>query len=95
MSLSEQIEYVGRAVSELGYLNVETASPKPVTLSGTKGVRFEMTMRTKEGLNVKGLAQAASKGGKSYYILYLAPAEHYYAANVANAVAVMDTASLP
>ena len=33
MSLSEQIEYVGRSVSELDFLNVETKSPKPVTLS--------------------------------------------------------------
>lgn len=95
MSLSEQIEFVSRAVSELDYLNVETASPKPVTLSGTKGVRFEMTMRTKDGLNMKGLAQAVSKDSKSYYIVYLAPTEHYYGANLANAVAVMDSATLP
>ena len=62
---------------------------------GTKGVRFEITMRTKDGLNMKGMAQAVSKGGKSYYIVYLAPAEHYYAANLANAVAVMDSVTLP
>ncbi len=95
MSLSEQMEFVSSAVSALDYQKVETLNPKPVTLGGVKGVRFELTGKTSDGLNIKGMAQAVSNKGLSYYIVYLAPAEHYYDASLTNAVAVMDSAKLP
>lgn len=93
-SLSEQISYMERSVATLGYLAVEAKSPKPVDLGGVRAVRFELTMRTKEGLNYKGLAQATSHKGKAYYILYLAPEVHYYDQSLKNAVAAMDSARL-
>lgn len=95
MSLSEQMEFVSGSIAQLDYHKVEVASPKPVTISGVKGVRFELTGVTTEGLNVRGLAQAVSKGGLNYYVVYLAPAEHYYDANLSNAIAVMDSVKLP
>lgn len=95
MSLSEQMEYVSTAVGELDYLKIETANPKPVTVSEAKGVRFELTARTKDGLDMRGLAQAVSKKGLNYYIIYLAPAEHYYDASLKNVTATMDSQKLP
>lgn len=95
MSLSEQMEFVAQSVGGLDLSRVTTTAPKPVTLGDSKGVRFELTAVTKDGLNMRGLAQAVSKGGLSYYIVYLAPAEHYYAATLPNAVAVMDSGKLP
>ncbi|ESQ92004.1 hypothetical protein ABAC460_03650 [Asticcacaulis sp. AC460] len=95
MSLSEQIEFVTQSVTELDYLRVTSSSPKPVTISGVRGVRFELSGKTPDGLNVKGLGQAVSKDGKNYYIVYLAPAEHYYQASLSNVIAVMDSAKLP
>jgi hypothetical protein len=94
-SLSEQISYMERAIATLGYLAVEAKSPKPVDLGGVRAVRFELSMRTKEGLNYKALAQATTHKGKAYYILYLAPEVHYYDLSLKNAVAAMDTAKLP
>lgn len=95
MSLSEQMEYVATALTVLDYQKVETQSPKPVTVSGAKGVRFEFTAKTSDGLNIKGLAQAVSKDKKNFYVIYIAPAEHYYDAGVKNAVAAMDSEVLP
>ena len=95
MSLSEQMEFVAQSVTALDYHKVETANPKPVQVGAVKGVRFELTAVTSEGLNIKGLAQAVSSNGKSYYIVYLAPAEHYYDAYLKNVTAVMDSAKLP
>lgn len=95
MSLSEQMEYVATALSVLDYQKVETANPKPVTVGTAKGVRFEFTAKTTEGLNMKGLAQAVSKNKLNYYIVYVAPAEHYYDAGLKNAVAAMDSEQLP
>lgn len=95
MSLSEQMEYVATAAGELDMQKVETSNPKPVTVSEAKGVRFELTAKTSTGLNMRGLAQAVSKKGKSYYIVYLAPAEHYYEATAKNVAATMDSQKLP
>ncbi len=95
MSLSEQMEFVAASVTALDYQKVTTLNPKPVTIGDSKGVRFEFTARTTDGLNMHGLAQAVSKGGLSYYIVYIAPEEHYYQASLANATAVMDSAKLP
>jgi hypothetical protein len=95
MSLSEQMEYVATALSVLDYQKVETSNPKPVTVGTAKGVRFEFTAKTTEGLNIKGLAQAVSKNKLNYYIIYVAPAEHYYDAGVKNAAAAMDSEQLP
>ena len=95
MSLSEQMEYVATAAGELDLLKVETSNPKPVTIGDAKGVRFGLTAKTSSGLDMRGLAQAVSKKGKTYYIVYLAPAEHYYDATLKNVVATMDSQKLP
>lgn len=95
MSLSEQMEYVAAAVSELDYQKVETRNPQPVTIGNSKGVRFEFTARTTDGLNIRGLAQAVSDKGLSYYIVYIAPEEHYYDATLPNVKATMDSVKLP
>lgn len=95
MSLSEQMEFVAESIAQTGYNKVETNNPQPVTVDGVKGVRFELTGVTKAGLNIRGLAQAVSKGGLNYYVVYLAPGEHYYDASLKNVTAVMDSVKLP
>ncbi len=95
MSLSEQMEFVSRAVGELDYQKVETSNPQPVKAGDAHGVRFEITARTTDGLNMRGLAQVVNSKGLSYYVIYLAPAEHYYDASLKNATAVMDSLKLP
>ncbi|MFT3996276.1 MAG: hypothetical protein QM667_12570 [Asticcacaulis sp.] len=95
MSYSEQIEFVSTSLSALDYQKIETSTPRPVDLNGTRAVRFDITAKTPEGLNIKGLAQAASKGGHGYYIIYLAPEEHYYGLSLNDATATMDSAKLP
>jgi len=90
MSLSEQIEYVATAVGALDYQKIETSAPKPVTIGDAKGVRFEIRAKTSEGLNIRGLAQAVSKSGLNYYVVYLAPESHYYATSLAAVQATMD-----
>ena len=95
MSLSEQMEFVSRSVSALDYQKVETGNPQPVMVGAVKGIRFEFTARTTEGLDMRGLAQAVSSKGLSYYVVYIAPAEHFYGANLKNATAAMDSVKLP
>lgn len=94
MSLSEQMEFVATSLNVLEYQKVETDNPKPVTVGDSRGVRFEFTAKTSDGLDIKGVAQAVSKGGLNYYIIYLAPAEHYFDARLKDALAVMDSAKV-
>jgi len=95
MSLSEQMEFVAASVSELDYQKVETRNPQPVAIGNNRGVRFEFTARTTDGLNIRGLAQAVSDKNLSYYIVYIAPEEHYYDASLSNVKAAMDSVKLP
>ena len=95
MSLSEQMEFVSRSVAALDYQKVETSNPQPVMIGAVKGIRFEFTARTADGLNIRGLAEAVSSKGVNYYVVYLAPAEHYYNASLKNATAAMDSVKLP
>lgn len=93
MSVSEQIEFVADSVSAMDYQRVETARPRPVKFGQAPGVRFDITALTKEGLEMKGLgAVARGASGQLYVVLYLAPAEHYFAASLPEAESVIASA---
>ena len=54
-------------------------------------MRFDLTARTAEGLEVSGTAQVAQKDDKLFLILYLAPTEHYFAALLPEVESVMNS----
>ncbi|MFT4090641.1 MAG: hypothetical protein QM645_07910 [Asticcacaulis sp.] len=91
MSFQEHIEYVSTSLGVIDLQQVTTSSPKPVDLGGTRAVRFDITAKTPEGLDLKGVAQAYSKGNLNYYIIYIAPAEHYYGAALNDVLTTMDS----
>lgn len=91
MSITEQVEFVADSVTALDYERVETSAVRPVDISGQRAVRFELTGRTKEGLDIRGLGQVLRRDDKLYVAIYLAPAEHYYQASLASAEAAMTS----
>lgn len=91
MSVTEQVEFVADSVTALDYQRVETSGLRPVEIAGERGVRFDIQAQTSEGLDIKGLGQAVRRGDRLYVAIYLAPAEHYFAASRASAEAVMDS----
>ena len=91
MSISEQVEFVADSVTALDYERVETAGVRPVEIGGQRAVRFELTARTKEGLDIRGLGQVLKHEGKLYVAIYLAPAEHYFQASLSSAEAAMTS----
>ena len=95
MTLNDHMDFVSRTLGELELQKVEIANPKPVQISGVKGIRFEAVGKTKKGLNMKVLAQAVTKGEKTYYMIYMAPQEHYYDATLNDAITTMDSLKLP
>ncbi|MEG1452603.1 hypothetical protein [Brevundimonas sp.] len=94
MGVLEQVEFVRDSVEAYGFTRVESASPRPVTVSEQRGVRFDLTATTAAGLQIKGFGQLVAKDGAAYVAIYLAPAEHFYPASQASALAAMDSLSL-
>lgn len=90
MSVTEQVEFVADSVTALGYERVTTTAPRPVTINGQRGVRFDFTAVNPDGLNYKGVGQAVKRDDKLFVAIYLAPEEHYFAASLASATAAMD-----
>lgn len=87
----EQIEFVRDSIEGLAYERVETANPRPVSLAGQRGVRFDVTARTAQGLDIKGFGQVVTRGEQAYVALYLAPAEHFFDRSQASALRTMDS----
>lgn len=79
MSDSELVEFVADSVAALGYQRPEISNLRPASLGASPAVRFDLTAQSVEGLNIAGAALVARAGANAQILLYLAPAEHYFA----------------
>jgi hypothetical protein len=93
MSPSEQVEFVTDSVAAMDYQRVETSDLRPTTVAGADGMRFDLSAKTAEGLDISGMAQVVETGGKLFLILYLAPSEHYFGAQKAEVEGIMASAT--
>ena len=59
--------------------NVHASNLAPAKFGTATGFRFDVSYLTKDGLEMKGEALAAQRGGKLDVLLYVAPNEYYYA----------------
>jgi hypothetical protein len=82
MSPNELLEFVADSVSALDYQRVETHNLRPTALAGSPALRFDITAKTRDGLDISGSAETAEIDGKLYVMLYLAPSEHFYDASL-------------
>lgn len=89
MSVSERIEFVIDSISAMDFQRVEASRPRPAKLDQNAAVRFDVTAKTKEGLEVRGTALSAEVKGKTYVVIYLAPTEHYYEATLPEIESIM------
>lgn len=91
MAPTELVEFVSDSVAALDYQRVETDNLRPAKVGSAEGLRFDLKAKTKEGLDISGSAQAAEVGGKLYVVLYLAPSEHYFAAELPEVETVLGS----
>lgn len=94
LSQTEIVEFVVDSVEAIGYERSESANIRPAKFGAADGLRFEVSAKTPEGLDMSGTALVAERGGKLFVILYVAPSEHYYAATLPEVERIMTTASL-
>lgn len=73
------MELLAANMEKLGDQDVHTSELAPVKFGATEGFRFDLSYLTKEGLEMKGEARAAQRDGKLDVLLFVAPAEYYYA----------------
>lgn len=93
MSATERLEFVADSIGAMGYQRVETLKPRPSRYGGQPALLFDVIARTREGLDIQGLGMIAAVAGKTHVILYLAPAEHYFQANLPEVERVIASAA--
>jgi hypothetical protein len=72
------MELLAANFGKLGYQQVKTANLRPAPFGAAAGFRFDMTFSTQDGLEMKGEALFAQRGGKLDMILFMAPSEYYF-----------------
>lgn len=92
MNSSERMEFVADSIAAMGYQRVETMKPRPAKFGEQQAVRFDISARTEDGLDVQGTALASEAAGKTAFVLFLAPAEHYFQASLPEVEKVMASA---
>lgn len=92
MAPTEMVEFVADSVAALDYQRVATDALRPAKFGEADAIRFDITAKTSEGLDISGTALVSDRGGKLYVILYLAPTEHYYGAYLASVESIMGSA---
>jgi hypothetical protein len=80
---------------KLSFEQVHASNLRPSPFGGATGFRFDLAFATKDGLNMKGTALAAQRGGKLDLILYIAPSEYYYDHYVATVEKIFASVMAP
>jgi hypothetical protein len=93
MSPTELVEFTADSIAAVDYMRVETSGLRPARFGKADGLRIDIKAQTKSGLEIRGLAELAVIKDRLYLILYLAPAEHYYAASLADVEAILSSAT--
>jgi hypothetical protein len=80
MTESEAVEFVIDSMAAVGYQAPQATAQRPQNLGTHPGVRFDISTRTPEGLNITGTALVARAGETLHVLLFMAPSEHFYPA---------------
>ena len=93
MSDSELVEFVIDCIAQ-EYQNPEAGALRPQNMGAAPGIRFDISTRTAEGLDISGTALVARHGDRLQMLLFLAPTEHYYSALLPDVEAIFSSATI-
>lgn len=77
-----------------GFVDPVADGLRPARFGDVDGLRFEARMASTDGLVYRASVLAAESGRRLYYIIYLAPGEHYYERDLAHAERILETATI-
>ena len=95
MNANEAMEFIvdTLAISDAG--EIRTSALRPAEFGAHAGFRFDLGYRDASGLEGRGLALGAVIDGRLYLVLYLAAAEHYFAAYGGPVERMIDSLETP
>jgi hypothetical protein len=80
MRESEVQEFVLDTLAQQGFVGGEATNLRPVDIGGRRGFRFDLTMATASGLEMRGLAAGAIVDDALSLVLYTGTRLHYFEA---------------
>jgi hypothetical protein len=78
LSSIEIAELIVEGLRGSGLANVEARDLRPATLNGRSAFRAELSFDSSAGLHYRGLLLAEGEDGSLSFLLFTAPAEHYF-----------------
>ncbi len=95
MTANEAMEFIVDTLGLSGAGGVRATALRPKKFGGHPGFRFDLDYLAGSGLEGRGLAHGAVIDGKLYLLLYLAAAEHYFAAYGGPVERMIDSLETP
>ena len=95
MNANEAMEFIIDTLGNSGVGEVRATALRPNKFGAHAGFRFDLAYRGASGLEGRGLALGAVIDGKRYLLLYLAAAEHYFAAYGGPVERMIDSLETP
>ena len=92
MSMNEVTGFVTDSLAAQGLKDVTARAVSPAAFGSEDGVRFDVSARTEQGLDMSGVVLAAKKADKLSVIIFLAPTEYYYGLRAAEIEHILGTA---
>jgi len=80
------------AMRQQGWSNVVASNLRPAHFGKVDGLRFDVQLTHENGLLYRGTFAAAEHNGKLTHFFWIAPAEYYYARDIAAVNAMFDSA---
>ncbi len=95
MSEIDIVDMVTNSLLKISYSVMEAENIRPVTIDGQEGLRFDLTGKWENGLNVSGDVVAVPKGEKLNLVMFIAPTMHYYPTSETEVEAIIASIDLP
>lgn len=91
----EIVDLVTASLSQAGYNEMEASNVRPAMIDGRDGMRFALTGKWTNGLDVRGDVAAVARASQLHLIFFLAPALHYYDELAGDVDAIIASVDLP
>jgi hypothetical protein len=91
----ETVDFVVASLKRIGYSEMEATDIRPEQLDGQAGVRFALTGKWQNGLDVQGDAAFVPSKDDLKLVLFIAPDVHYFEASAAEVDSIIRSVNLP
>ena len=91
---SEIVALVTNSLNQIGYSGVEADNIRFQTVDGASGIRFDLTGKWENGLDVRGDCLAVPGSETLDLVMFMAPELHYYAASAEEVDAAFNSVHL-